>query len=59
MKQHDLSMEAYAKVNEENSDEIEYMMNAFGLNVIWYNEFDQLPKIIDYISGKSIEKPII
>lgn len=59
LKKSTLEGEAYAKVNEENSDEIEYMMNAFGLNVIWYNEFDQLPKIIDYISGKSIEKPII
>ena len=49
--------EAAEVVNEEHWHEIEIMMSDFGLNVIWFNEFEELPKIINYISGVSKEKP--
>jgi hypothetical protein len=57
LKKNNLKGEAYGDVNKENLSEIEYMMNCFGLNVIWYNDHKQLPRIIDYISGENPNKP--
>lgn len=59
LKKNTLKGEAYGEVNKENLFEIEYMMNGFGLNVIWYNDYKQLPEIIDYISGENPNKPIV
>ena len=57
LKKDHLKGEAAEVVNEEHWHEIEIMMSDFGLNVIWFNEFEELPKIINYISGVSKEKP--
>lgn len=54
-----LKGEASQKVNEEHWKEMENMMTDFGLNVIWFREFSQLPELIDYISGTSNKKPDI
>ena len=59
LKKEPLKGEASKKVNEEHWHEIEYMMSDFGLNVIWYNDFSDLPKMIDYISGYTKNKPQI
>ncbi len=57
LKKEPLKGEASKEVNEEHWHEIEYMMSDFGLNVIWYNDFSDLPKMIDYISGYTKNKP--
>ena len=57
LKKEPLKGEASEEVNKEHWQEIEYMMSDFGLNVIWYNDFKDLPKIIDYISGYVKNKP--
>lgn len=57
LKKAPLKGEASDEVNKEHWREIEYMMSDFGLNVIWYNDFSDLPKIIDYISGYTKNKP--
>ena len=59
LKQTPLKGEASEDVNKEHWNEIEYMMSDFGLNVIWYKDFSDLPKIIDYISGYTKNKPQI
>jgi hypothetical protein len=59
LKKEPLKGEASKEVNEEHWHEIEYMMSDFGLNVIWYNDFSNLPKMIDYISGYTKNKPQI
>ena len=59
LKKAPLKGEASKEVNEEHWHEIEYMMSDFGLNVIWYNDFSDLPKMIDYISGYTKNKPQI
>ena len=58
-KQTPLKGEASDEVNKEHWREIEYLMSDFGLNVIWYKDFSDLPKIIDYISGYTKNKPQI
>ncbi len=57
LKKEPLKGEASEDVNKEHWEEVEYMMSEFGLNVIWFNEFDELPRILDYISGISKNKP--
>lgn len=52
-----LAGEAIAEVNNEHFLEIEKMMLQLGLNVIWYNEYEQLPDILLYIAGKLSVKP--
>lgn len=59
LKKEPLKGEASKEVNEEHWHEIEYMMSDFGLNVIWYKNFSDLPKMIDYISGYTKNKPQI
>lgn len=59
LKKEKLRGEASLDVNQEHWKEMEYMLRDFGLNVIWFNEFSQLPKLLDYISGKSKVKPQI
>lgn len=59
LKKEPLKGEASKEVNEEHWHEIEYMMSDFGLNVIWYNDFSDLPTMIDYISGYTKNKPQI
>ena len=59
LKKEPLKGEASKEVNEEHWHEIEYMMYDFGLNVIWFNDFSDLPKMIDYISGYTKNKPQI
>lgn len=59
LKKAPLKGEASGEVNKEHWREIEYMMSDFGLNVIWYNDFSDLPKMIDYISGYTKNKPQI
>lgn len=54
-----LKGEAVEVVNKEHWREMENMMSDFGLRIIWFNEFEELPKIINYISGVSKEKPDI
>lgn len=51
LQKRNLDGEAEQKVNDEHINALEKMMNGFGLNVIWYESFDQLPKLINYISG--------
>lgn len=41
-----LKGEASLKVNKEHWAEMENMMGDFGLNVIWFDEFEELPKLI-------------
>lgn len=36
-------------VNEEHWDKQEYMMKEFGINIIWYNDFPELPRLIKSI----------
>lgn len=57
LKKTPLKGEASKEVNEEHWKEMEYMMSDFGLNVIWFNNFDDLPKILNYISGITNDKP--
>ncbi|MBM6805316.1 SIR2 family protein [Bacteroides caecicola] len=57
LKKTPLKGEASKEVNEEHWNEMEYMMSDFGLNVIWFNNFDDLPKILNYISGITNDKP--
>lgn len=59
LKKTPLKGEASENVNNEHWKEIEYMMSDFGLNVIWFNDFRDLPKILDYISGIAKSKPQI
>lgn len=59
LKKTPLKGEASEEVNEEHWKEIEYMMSDFGLNVIWFNNFDDLPRILNYISGVTNNKPQI
>lgn len=46
-----LAGEAAQAVNEEHWKEMEDMMSDFGLNVIWYNEHEELPGLIRRIAG--------
>lgn len=39
------------KINEEHWKEQELMLNNLGLNVIWYNTFDELPVLIEQITN--------
>lgn len=59
LKKNPLKGEASEEVNNEHWKEIEYMMSDFGLNVIWFNDFSDLPHILDYISGITKDKPRI
>lgn len=59
LKKTPLKGEASESVNNEHWKEIEYMMSDFGLNVIWFNDFCDLPQILDYISGITKSKPQI
>lgn len=34
------------EVNEEHWDKQEYMLKEFGINIIWYNDFPELPGLI-------------
>lgn len=52
-----LKGEASFKVNKEHWTEMENMMGDFGLNVIWFDEFEELPRLIDYISGNVDANP--
>lgn len=52
LKKEGLKGEAADNVNKEHWEEIEYMMSDFGLNVIWFDEFSDLPNIIDKISKR-------
>ena len=45
-----LKGEAAKKVNEEHWAEQEYMIRELGLNVIWFNEFTDLPDLIRRIT---------
>lgn len=45
-----LKGEAAKEVNEEHWAEQEYMMRELGLNVIWFNEFKELPDLIRRIT---------
>ena len=45
-----LKGEAAKEVNEEHWAEQEYMMHELGLNVIWFNEFKELPDLIRSIT---------
>lgn len=58
LKKQRLKGEAEAEVNQEHLKEMEYMMSSFGLNVIWFDDFKDLPLIIDYIIGKRQDCPI-
>lgn len=59
LRQAPLKGEASMQVNKEHWLEMEYMMSDFGLNVIWYKEYAQLPQLIEYIAGVSANKPVI
>ena len=37
------------EVNEEHWDKQEYMMKEFGINIIWYNDFPELPRLIQRV----------
>ena len=52
-----LKGEASLSVNNEHWKEVEYLMGDFDLNVIWFENFDEIPCMIDYISGKNNVKP--
>lgn len=52
-----LKGEAVKEVNNEHYQEIEDMMFELGLNVIWFDNFNDLPKILLYIAGLNKEKP--
>jgi len=41
-----LKKESRDEVNEEHWDKQEYMMKEFGINIIWYNDFPELPGLI-------------
>lgn len=51
-----LAGEAAQSVNEEHWKEVEDMMSDFGLNVIWYNKYEELPGLIRRIAGVEVEK---
>ena len=51
-----LAGEASKAVNEEHWKEVEDMMSDFGLNVIWYNKYEELPGLIRRIAGVEVEK---
>lgn len=57
LRRQNLKGEAVKAVNEEHCKEIENMMFELGLNVIWFDEFEILPKCLSYIFGKTDEKP--
>lgn len=57
LRRQNLKGEAVKAVNEEHCKEIENMMFELGLNVIWFDEFENLPKCLSYIFGKTDEKP--
>ena len=41
-----LKKESRDEVNEEHWDKQEYMMKEFGINIMWYNDFPELPGLI-------------
>lgn len=43
--------EAVKAVNEEHCKQIETMMLELGLNVIWFDDFKDLPKCLLYVFG--------
>ena len=57
LRRQNLKGEAVKAVNEEHCKEIENMMFELGLNVIWFDEFENLPKCLSYNFGKTDEKP--
>lgn len=52
-----LKGEAVKEVNEEHYQEIEDMMFELGLNVIWFDNFNDLPQKLLHIAGLNKEKP--
>lgn len=48
--------EAVKAVNEEHCKQIETMMLELGLNVIWFDDFKDLPKCLLYVFGGEREK---
>lgn len=57
MRRQNLKGEAVRSVNDEHCREIENMMFELGLNVIWFDKFENLPKCLSYIFGKTEDKP--
>ncbi len=52
-----LKGEAVEAVNDEHCKEIENMMFELGLNVIWFNDFKELPKCLLEVFEKHDNKP--
>ena len=48
--------EAVKAVNEEHCKQIETMMLELGLNVIWFDDFKDLPKCLLYVFGGERQK---
>ena len=57
MRRQNLKGEAVKTVNDEHCREIENMMFELGLNVIWFDKYENLPKCLSYIFGKTADKP--
>lgn len=57
MRRQNLKGEAVKTVNDEHCREIENMMFELGLNVIWFDKYENLPKCLSYIFGKTEDKP--
>lgn len=57
MRRHKLRGEAIKDVNDEHCQEVEKMMLELGLNVIWFDEYNNLPKYLLYIIGENNRKP--
>ena len=49
--------EAVKEVNDEHCQEVENIMFELGLNVIWFDDFKNLPKCLSYVAGISNDKP--
>ena len=50
LRRKELNNMASNKINKEHWEEQERMMNDFGLNVIWFDDFEELPEIIEQLS---------
>lgn len=46
-----LAREASLDVNKEHWKETENIMSEFGLNVIWFEKFEDLPQVIKDIAN--------
>ena len=57
MRRQNLKGAAVKTVNDEHCREIENMMFELGLNVIWFDKYENLPKCLSYIFGKTKDKP--